>query len=232
MAYNLFLFDADDTLFDFKAAEQQAFASSFKHFTDAATLPELFKTYRVESDRVWRLLELGQISKDELKVERFRRSFEKHGIDFDPARASDLYLEALSEGDALIPHAVEICQFLSEFSEIGIVTNGIVSVQKRRLAKSKIASYISFVAVSEECGFAKPDRRFFEYSIKLAKKFVPESTLVIGDRLETDIAGAHAFGVDACFFNPNKTSNPTDIRAKYEIAHLSELQKIARPLTL
>ena len=47
-------------------------------------LPSVFETYRKESERVWRLLENNAITKDELKVERFRRTFEKHEIDIDP----------------------------------------------------------------------------------------------------------------------------------------------------
>jgi YjjG family noncanonical pyrimidine nucleotidase len=227
MAYHLFLFDVDDTLFDFKAAERQSFASVIGDLADHSDLENLFHTYRLESERVWRLLELNKISKDELKVERFKRTFEKHRLEIDPVRASDLYLESLSESDILIPYAFEICQLLSQVGEIGIVTNGIASVQKKRLSKSKIAPFLSFIAVSEDCGFAKPDTRFFEYSAKLAKKFAPRSSLVIGDRLEADIAGAHAFGLDACLFNPHKKPNHTDIRPKHEIFHLSELQQIA-----
>lgn len=226
MAYNLFLFDADDTLFDFKEAERQSFHLSIGSLLARTDLNDLFQTYKTESARVWRMLELNQITKDELKVERFKRTFEKHKVDVDPVVASEHYLEALSEADVLTPHSFEICQYLSEFGEIGIVTNGIVSVQKRRLSKSKIAPFISFIAVSEECGFAKPDTRFFDYSIKLAKKFSPHSTLVIGDRLEADIAGAHAFGVDSCFFNPHKIPNSTTLKPTHEIHHLSELQSI------
>lgn len=70
-----------------------------------------------------------------------------------------------------IDHAVEICEWLSKRGEICIVTNGIHSVQTERIKNSGIALYISFVSVSEECGYAKPDVRFCEYSLKMAAKF-------------------------------------------------------------
>lgn len=226
MGYSLFLFDADDTLFDFRSAELQALHSTLGHLAEKLCLEMLFNTYRSESESLWRQLERNLITKDDLKVERFRRTFAKHGITSDPAQASETYLEALSEADILNEHALEICQFLSEIGEVGIVTNGIVAVQKRRLNKSPIRPFISFIAVSEECGYAKPDIRFFDYSTKLARNFTPSKTLVIGDRIETDILGAHKFGLDACLFAPNGVSD-SDIRPKYTISRLSELKQIA-----
>ncbi len=133
---------------------------------------------------MWQLFEEGKTTKDELKVERFRKTFELHGIDIDPKIASYRYLEALPETVVLIDHAVELLEWLSGHGEIGIVTNGIHHTQTQRINNSPLKSFISFVSVSEECGYAKPDVRFFEYSSKLAKRFQKEKSIVIGDRWE------------------------------------------------
>lgn len=228
MGYDLFLFDLDDTLFDFKKAEIDAFASVISVLANGAHTPELFQSYRTESERVWRMLELGQISKDLLKTERFKQTFEKNGIEADHVKASALYLEALSESDALVDHAYEICEFLAGKGEIGIATNGFESVQNRRISKSRLKPFISFIAVSEAAGHAKPDARFFEYSIKLAKRFSKESTLMIGDRRETDILGANSFGLSSCWFNPGGATNTGEIKPTHEIKHLSDLIKLAK----
>jgi 2-haloacid dehalogenase len=230
--YQLFLFDADDTLFDFTSSERLAFRSVLQEFGVTEDIESIFVTYRRESERLWKLLEQGQTTKDFLKVERFARTFQIHGFDGDAKKAGALYLEILSQTVLLVDHAEEICRFLRERGEIGIITNGIEKVQKTRLSRSSLAPYIDFIAVSEECGFAKPDIRFFEYSSKLARRFSKETTLVIGDRLETDIEGALRFGVDACFFNPSavpgKMESPEkDVQPTYEIAHLSELRSLA-----
>jgi 2-haloacid dehalogenase len=227
MAYNLFLFDADDTLFDFKASETLSFSSTLRQLGVVTDLQPIYKTYRAESARLWALLEQGQTTKDFLKVERFRRTFAKHDVDCDPEKASACYLDTLPETVVLIEHAIEICQFLSSIGEIGIITNGIESVQRRRLKNSSLSPYIRFMAVSEECGHAKPDTRFFEYSVKMATAFSKSSSLVIGDRVETDIQGAHNFGVDSCLFNPHRLENSNQVKAKYEISHLSQLREIA-----
>lgn len=224
MKYNLFLFDLDDTLLDFRASEKLSFERSLS----SLSLPvsdALFATYQVENRELWRLFEEGKTTKDELKVERFRKTFALHSIDADPEIASHRYLEALPQTVVLIDHAVEILDWLKGKGEIGIITNGIHQTQTLRIQNSPLAAYISFVCVSEECGFAKPDVRFFEHSAKMAKKFEKKSSLVIGDRYEADILGAHHFGVDSVWFNPQKKDRPEAPVPSYEIEHLSEMRK-------
>ncbi len=62
----------------------------------------------------------------------------------------------------------------------------------------------------------------------MAKSFSKHSALVIGDRLETDILGAHNYGLDACWFNPTNAQNTLNIKPKYEISHLTEIKKLIR----
>jgi 2-haloacid dehalogenase len=228
MAYKLFLFDVDDTLLDFKATEKHCISEIFKHFGVVDKDHQIFSTYQKESQELWKQLELNQISKEFLKAERFRRTFSEHQIDVDPHAASDLYLEQLQETVILVEHAREILAELAQSAEIGIVTNGIESVQQQRLKKSQLDQYISFTVVSEACGYAKPDIRFFEHMAKIAKNFSKESALVVGDRLETDVLGAHNFGLDACWFNPLQARPHFDIQPKHQVRHLSEISGLQR----
>ncbi len=192
----------------------------------SAQTKAIYEIYKKESALLWFQLEQGKVTKDFLKTERFRRTFEAFALDVPARAASDVYLEILPQTVILLDYAVEICQHLSERAEVGIITNGIETVQKRRLQNSGLAPFISFIAVSEECGFAKPDVRFFEHSSKMARRFSKEKSLVIGDRLETDIQGAHDFGVDACFYNPARLSISSSHKPRYEISHLSQLHEV------
>ncbi len=219
------MFDLDDTLLDFRASEKLSFERSLRSLSVSPT-DELFVSYQTVNRKLWQLFEEGKTTKDELKVERFRKTFSLHGIEVDPLLASHRYLEALPETVVLIDHAVELLDWLSGHGEIGIITNGIHHTQTQRIKNSPLKSYISFVSVSEECGFAKPDVRFFEYSSKLAKKFAKESSIIIGDRWEADILGAHQFGINSCWFNPEEKKRPGDPAPSFEIRHLSELRKI------
>lgn len=226
MAYNLFLFDADETLLDFRASEKISFKNMFRDLGITQDLDPIFATYRKESDLLWGMLEQGKVDKEFLKVERYRKTFAAHKVDADPQKASQLFLDYLPQTVALIDHAIEICEFLGRHGEVGIITNGIEHVQIERLKKSGLEPHISFMAVSEACGFAKPDVRIFEYAAGLAKNFSKGSALMIGDRIETDILGAHNFGIDACLFNPMKIKIEGEISPRYEISHLSELKKL------
>lgn len=226
--YELFLFDLDDTLLDFKESERLSFFSTLQGLGIKTGIAELFEQYQIENRTLWQLFERAQTTKEHLKVERFRKIFESNQIDIDPFLASTRYLDTLPETVVLIDYAAEICEWLSRIGEIGIVTNGIHTVQTQRIKNSKIAPFISFTCVSEECGFAKPDVRFFEHSVKMAKKFNKASSLVIGDRIEIDIQGAHSFGVDGCWFNPAGVDHPSHLSPKYEIKHLSEIRDILK----
>jgi 2-haloacid dehalogenase len=222
MKYDLFLFDLDDTLLDFKESERLSFVHSLNSLGLKGELSEIFIQYQKVNRDLWKLFEDGKTTKEHLKVERFKRIFDSHHIDIDPELASHQYLSTLPEKVVLIKHAEELCQRLYKIGEIGIVTNGIEQVQMARINNSPLAKYISFTAVSEVCGHAKPDPRFFHYSTALAKKFEPNKSLVIGDRLETDILGAKNFLLDSCWFNPKKNSAELNLAPTFEISCLSQ----------
>lgn len=228
MKYDLFLFDLDDTLLDFRESERLSFSMALQSLGLKENLASLYEQYQIENRALWTLFEQAKTTKEHLKVERFRRIFKKNAIEIDPEVASDRYLDALPGTVVLIDQAVEICQWLHGHGEIGILTNGMSATQTLRIQNSKLAPYLSFVSVSEDCGFAKPDVRFFEYSIKKAKKFSKSTAIMIGDRLETDILGAQAFGLDNCWFNPKGEKHQSKLPPTYEIKHLSELHKVLK----
>jgi 2-haloacid dehalogenase len=103
MKHTLFLFDLDDTLLDFKASEQLSFVRTLEALGMHDGIENLFPQYQAINIALWREFELGAVSKDFLKVERFRRTFAQNGLDLDPSAASHLYLESLSETVVLKP---------------------------------------------------------------------------------------------------------------------------------
>lgn len=224
MKYNLFLFDLDDTLLDFQASEKLCFKHTFNHFGITESLDEIHKTYKVHNNLLWKQIETGEVTKDFIKVERFKRTLDHHQIEIPPHKMANFYLEQLPENVVLIDGAVEICEYLKNFGEIGIITNGIEVTQRARIKNSQLKNYIDFIAVSEECGFAKPDIRFFEFAVNRAKNFTKETTIIIGDRLEADILGANNFGIDSCWFNPYQISFQTQVTPSFTISKLEDIK--------
>ncbi|TFW30974.1 YjjG family noncanonical pyrimidine nucleotidase [Massilia horti] len=223
MKHKLFLFDLDDTLLDFKASEKLSFVRTMKELGIDDGMDGLFLQYQAINVELWRSFEAGTVSKDFLKVERFRRTFLSNGLDANPEAASSFYLESLSETVVLIDGAKQLCETLAAVGEVGIITNGVESIQNRRIASSGLREHISFVATSESCGFAKPDSRFFEYTTRMARVFARNETIIIGDRLDADILGANRFGIESCWFNPGRLGNDSQAIPDYEVASLHEI---------
>ncbi|MGV7210187.1 YjjG family noncanonical pyrimidine nucleotidase [Oxalobacteraceae bacterium A2-2] len=228
MKHTLFLFDLDDTLLDFRASEKLAFSRTLQDLGLTTITESLFQQYQAYNVALWRAFEQGAVSKDFLKVERFRQTFAANGLDLDPEAASLGYLEALSENVVLIDGAARLCEALAAQGELGIITNGVASIQERRIAASGLGGYISFIATSEACGHAKPDSRFFEYTTAMARRFNRSETVIVGDRLDADILGANRYGIDSCWFNPGRAANDSAALPTYEAARLDQVLPVLR----
>ncbi|MFR5797039.1 MAG: hypothetical protein ACLUI3_16895 [Christensenellales bacterium] len=77
MRYDVLLCDADNTLFDFNKAEENAFAMACETMGFSST-PELLATYSKINEALWKLLEQGGITQDVLRVRRFEQSAAIH----------------------------------------------------------------------------------------------------------------------------------------------------------
>ncbi|GAB2862419.1 YjjG family noncanonical pyrimidine nucleotidase [Pseudoduganella ginsengisoli] len=223
MKHKLFLFDLDDTLLDFRASEKLSFERTLRELGFAAPVDALFAQYQKINIDLWRAFEAGTVTKDFLKVERFRQTFEAGRLELDPSQASERYLESLSDTVVLIDGAQQLCKTLAGIGEVGIITNGVAHIQGRRIAASGLGDYISFIATSEACGFAKPDSRFFDYTVKMARAFSKAETIIVGDRLDADILGANRFGIESCWYNPGRLANHTEAVPTLDVAHLDEV---------
>ncbi|MYM65319.1 noncanonical pyrimidine nucleotidase, YjjG family [Pseudoduganella sp. FT55W] len=223
MKHRLFLFDLDDTLLDFKASEQLSFTRTLQQLGHHTVTDALFAQYQAINTALWRSFETGDVSKDFLKVERFRKTFAANGLELDPQAASVLYLESLADTVVLIDGALALCEQLAGQGEVGIITNGVDAIQHRRVAASGLGPCISFIATSEACGYAKPDSRFFEYTAGMARAVSKAETIIIGDRLDADILGANRYGIDSCWFNPASLSNTSEAIPTFEVAHLNAI---------
>jgi 2-haloacid dehalogenase len=230
MKHRLFLFDLDDTLLDFKASEKLSFVRTLRELGVDEGIDALFVQYQKINVELWRRFERGEVAKDFLKVERFRSTFAANGLDLDAGAASHLYLESLSDTVVLIDGAKDVCAALAEIGEVGVITNGVASIQSRRVASAGLGGHISFVATSEACGFAKPDVRFFEYTVKMARAFARDETIIIGDRLDADILGANRFGIESCWFNPGQLANETEAVPDFEVGSLHHIVPSLRGL--
>jgi 2-haloacid dehalogenase len=233
MTFKLALFDADHTLFDFDQSEAQALADVLTGIVKAEagetdTSAIYLQSYREISRELWGLFEKSAISQAELKVRRFRELFARHKISANPELVAELYLDKLALHAHVFAGAEEVLRELNGRKvRIGIVTNGIERVQLARIKSSCLLPYVEFLVVSERAGCAKPNPQIFKYTLDVANHFDKDKVLMVGDRLETDILGANAFGISSCWYNPERKPLAADLpeshHPDFEVHNLSDI---------
>ncbi len=82
------------------------------------------------------------------------------------------------------------------------------------------------IFVSEDTGFQKPMKEFFEYVFDRIPNYIPEQGLIIGDSLSADIKGGQISGLDTCWFNPIRKENQSGFNPTFEIQQLKEIHEI------
>ncbi len=220
--YKWLLFDADGTLFDYNKAEYGALKKTFARF-DIEFNQENIAKYKEANSSVWREFEKGNISPDNLKIKRFEILSLKLNLSFDFTEMSKKYLENLSGFTDLIDGASEVIEKLSKRYKLAIVTNGLTCVQEKRFAESSIGKYFEDYFISEKMGIAKPSGKYFDIVFNAIGNPAKPEVLIIGDNLNSDILGGVNYGVDTCWFNPDKSENARNLKINYEITNLKEL---------
>jgi putative hydrolase of the HAD superfamily len=226
MKYEVIIFDADDTLFDFKKSEREAFKNSMVEFDIKYDENHHLKIYQDINTAIWTEFEQGLITQEKLKVERFKRLSDKLNAGFDENKFAKAYIKHLADASFLFDESLELVESLHKDYKLTIVTNGLTDVQSKRIRKSDIAKYFIDVVISEEIKVAKPAPEIFEHAVKDIKNMDKRKILVVGDSLSSDIQGGINFGVDTCWYNPNRIINNTNIKPTYEISSLMELKNI------
>lgn len=220
--YKWLLFDADGTLFDYERAEATALAQAFQR-QDLSFKPKVLTAYRGINQNLWLNLEKGLISPDALKVRRFELLFEALGLAHPAAEFSAVYLDCLAGRSDLIAGARDLLAALRPKYRMAILTNGLQAVQRPRLARSTIREHISDIVISEETGYAKPAKEFFDAAFARLGNPSRREALMIGDNWISDIQGASRYGLDTCWFNPRRQPRPDDPEINLEIASLQQL---------
>ncbi len=225
--YYCILFDADNTLLDFDAAENKALQETLEHYelpTDAATMD----TYRQINSKLWASLEKGEIRREKLLAERFARFLKALGMDGKGkgAEMNQYYLDRLACHPDLIPGTLEALNELAEVATLAVVSNGVQRVQMQRIQESGVAGYMEEVFISEKLGADKPDRRCFDQALRQLGVENRSHVLVVGDSLNGDIRGGQNAGLDTCWYNPSGAENTTALKPTYEIRSLIELYPI------
>lgn len=224
--YKYLLFDVDNTLLDFNEGERCALESVLAHFPLKFS-DEVYKRYHQINDDLWKLLEVGKIEKQRLRVLRFEMLFDEFGFDGKEYGSviSPIFLEAMTEQAQIMEGAVEVLESVYKKYDLYIITNASAATQKKRLSKTPFEKYFKKYFISDDMGVHKPQKEYFEKVVSDIGSFDLGDYLVVGDSLTSDIKGAVDFGIDSCYFDP-KGVGSKEIKPTYTISKLTDLLKI------
>jgi len=196
-----------------------------KHFSD---FEQFFSIYAERNIELWELYGKGEITQEYLSMERFRYPLAKVGIDNDEL-ADEIgrqYLDNLPSKKTLMPHALELLQYLKAKNyPITLISNGFTEVQHRKIASSGIAPYLDYIVLSESAGALKPSKQIFEYALQLNNATSAEA-IMIGDSYSADIVGAQNAGIDQVYYPLHYPQNGEKPACTYMIQSLKEVMGI------
>ena len=218
MTYSWLLFDADGTLFDFDLAEKLALQSVLGHLEQSFN-DHAYSSYKAINKQLWQAFEKGQIKQSEIKTQRFEKWLEVLNINADIEEVSTYYVSQLATQGPLLEGALELIQELSTRYKMLIMTNGLKEVQRPRFDASILRPYFAEIIVSGEVGVAKPETGIFDIAFEKMGKPDKNEVLIIGDSLSADMQGGLKYGIDTCWFNPQKAK--TNLPVTYTIYNLT-----------
>lgn len=223
--YKTLIFDLDDTLLDFKAGERHGLEQIFlAHGLDDLTAANA--QYQIINQAVWQQVEHGA-DRTKLLNTRFAKLFAEFGQAVDGQKVELEYRHYLDTNYAQIPDAqLVLANLHAKGYRILAGTNGVKLTQERRLAASGLAPYFAAIYTSEEIGYAKPAKEFFQYIFQHETQLSLSDTVMIGDGLSADIQGAQIFGLDRIWVNLKKQSNTSTFKPTQEIQRLVELMEV------
>ena len=226
MSYKFLLFDLDHTLLDFDLAEDVA----LRLLLEEAGVGDIqsYRDYYVPMNKaMWQDLTLGKISKADLITTRFSKLFAHFGQEVDGLFFAQRYQEILSHQGQILNGAKEILTELTASDyRLLAATNGVTYIQKGRLAQSGLSSYFEKIFISDEMGYHKPEKEFYDYIQSAVTVFEAKRALMIGDSLMADVLGGNNANIDTAWFNPHSQSNKTIAKPTYTIQNYADLLTI------
>ena len=224
------LFDLDRTLWDFDTNALITFRQIYNEFGLEAQchVPmEVFHEYYVAVNaQLWDAYRGGTLEKEMLSLQRFALPLEHFGVQTPMVlaeRMADYYVHEGVKQTTLMPGAREVLQHFAQSPHVlCIITNGFSEAQLPKMRTAGIDQYFQHFFLSEELGYMKPDRRFFE-AVLSHLGTTADDCVVIGDDYDVDIVGASRAGIRQVYYNYHHKSLADKPAPTCTITHLHEL---------
>ena len=227
--YRCVFFDLDHTLWDYEKNSKETLVELYNfHQIDrmaSFSFEQFYHSFQRVNIQLWEKYDRGLIDRNDIRSTRFPKvlALLNYTDNELSGRLSEHYHELSPTKKSLIPHAIEVLDYLVSRYSLYLVTNGFDKMQTTKVNSGGIRHYFKDVMTSERAGFKKPEKEIFELILQ-QNGYTCHEAIMIGDNLLTDIAGANNAGIDSVFYNPNR--EPHSGQASYEIASLIDLKSI------
>lgn len=196
--YSGVLFDLDDTLLDHRGAAQDALVGWAAHAGVSIAADDLVALWQVLERRYYDMYQRGELTKTEQRRERVRAVLAPATVTDDEADGLFVaYWEFYRSAWRTFPDAADaVRRALACGLQVGLLTNGDVRDQRRKVEATELIEFGLPLFASSELPAAKPDPRAFEFACT-AMAVTPDRCLMVGDSLVNDIHGALGAGLPA-----------------------------------
>jgi HAD superfamily hydrolase (TIGR01549 family) len=139
----------------------------------------------------------------------------------------DAHRRELAKAATFPPHHRPLLERLAREHQLAVVSNfDYTPTALAILDSGGVRDLFSAIVVSDEVGWRKPRADIFEEAMRRTGA-EPRRTLFVGDRVDIDVVGALAVGMDAVWINPEREPLAPGLPPpSYEIRDLAEIEGI------
>jgi len=240
------LWDIDNTILSFDAAEKAALNKEFEEFELGEFNDEMQQRYVSINRKYWQALERGEITKPEVLVGRFEEFFKLYNLPVEKASAfNERYQDLLGDTICFHDDAYNIVKDFKGKVLQCAASNGTKVAQVKKLKNSGLDQLFELIFISEDVGAEKPSIDFFDKVLTDASTWLreneatclesngvyrgelkPSEVIIVGDSLTSDILGGNNAGIKTCWYNPKKLVNDMNVKVDYEIQDLHEVMRL------
>jgi putative hydrolase of the HAD superfamily len=213
-------FDLDGTILDWQSGMDETWLASCEANCDSSFVPaQLYEAILLRRTWYWANREramLGRMDLNGASREIVRLAFTDAGLDSVEVahRIADEYRARRTASIVPYPGAIETLDAIrARGIPMALLTNGEASHQRGNVERFALAPYFDCIVIEGEFGAGKPDERVFRHALA-ALACRPESTWMIGDNLEADIAPAVSLGLHAVWVDAERTGLPANAPAQ------------------
>jgi len=195
-------FDLDDTLVDDTISLEQCAEEAARELAhDRGASPvDLGDAYVDAAIDFWTQLGPGSQKPPmgAIRPMMWRAALQRYGIEDEAlakrlaARFDELRLERVE----LFPESLPVLTSLRGKYKMAVITNGFAETHERKIAQLELHRFFDVVVLAGELEMAKPDPAVFAHAMELVG-VGPDESVMVGDRYDRDIEGAHAAGMRA-----------------------------------